>query len=580
MSERNGASHDACERFAPTLAMLDAPGLDPTERAAALAHLAGCARCQADQAAYAQMDAALRATFGAQAASPLRTAELLAAIGATHEPAPAPHPASQTTQSTIRSFVDLGAFGDTGGKDTVNDFGRQTPAHRPAPIPSLRTDTRPGWSRWTISFGAMAMTLIVIVVAVTLFNMRPHPSGATSATHASATQTAQAQSHTGAPIGGVVMAVSMDSPTDGWAIGLPGSAGTYPTPAGGNAPSSVALFYHYNGSAWAQEAPIGGFQFVNPSGLYLKMLSPTNGWAFDGDQLLLHYDGTAWRAAPITISGVSHVHIQAIDMVTPSQGWAAVYIGGKTRFARFDGTRWTIEPIINLPPDVNASQLTISSITATPKGDVWAVGIAPASPVYPAPTPGVGLVFHHVNSEWWVTAALNNTPAPAGMNPLGISMTSSTSGWIVGNMYRFKTTTEGTNTVMQAALLHYNGASWTSVPGALKQITAATNLQHLAATGPNNIWVEVSTTAGTVSPSGLSINGVFLHYDGKSWTTVTPSLSLNGATAVLMTSVSPLPDGTLWGAGSVTTQGGDSSALFFHYTQGAWSAVTPVASGK
>ncbi len=88
MSERNGAAHNACERFAPTLAMLDTPDLDPAERAAALAHLAGCAHCQADQAAYARMDTALRATFGAQAASPLRTAELLAAIGATHEPAP------------------------------------------------------------------------------------------------------------------------------------------------------------------------------------------------------------------------------------------------------------------------------------------------------------------------------------------------------------------------------------------------------------------------------------------------------------------------------------------------------------
>ncbi|MDE3228585.1 MAG: hypothetical protein KGO05_01790, partial [Chloroflexota bacterium] len=99
-------------------------------------------------------------------------------------------------------------------------------------------------------------------------------------------------------------------------------------------------------------------------------------------------------------------------------------------------------------------------------------------------------------------------------------------------------------------------------------------------TGPNNIWVATQTAAATIGPGGLTIKGVFLHYDGKSWTAVTPSLSLNGANTVLMTIASPLPDGSLWGAGSVTTQDGATGALFFHYANGGWSAITPVTSGK
>jgi hypothetical protein len=133
---------------------------------------------------------------------------------------------------------------------------------------------------------------------------------------------------------------------------------------------------------------------------------------------------------------------------------------------------------------------------------------------------------------------------------------------------------------VQAALLHYNGTSWTSVPVARESPTSYISLQQITATGPNNIWVTIRTNAGTVLPSGLTVRGAFLHYDGKSWTVVTPSPTLNGATAALMTSVSPLADGTLWGVGGVTTAQGTSGALFFHYTQGAWSAVSPVTKGK
>ncbi|MDE3231443.1 MAG: hypothetical protein KGO05_16310, partial [Chloroflexota bacterium] len=201
MSERNDAPRAACAQFAATLAMLDAPDLDPTARAAALAHLAICPYCQADQAADARLAADLRATFGADAPAPFHTADLLAAIGATSEPAPAPRPATQPTASAIRSVVDLGAFGDTGGKDTVNDFGRQTTdrqrrdthadARRAAPIPSPRSDTRSGWGRWTTPLAAVAVALVVIVVAATLFSLRGRPSGGTGSgpVHTNATAT-------------------------------------------------------------------------------------------------------------------------------------------------------------------------------------------------------------------------------------------------------------------------------------------------------------------------------------------------------------------------------------------------------
>ncbi|HEX8732915.1 MAG TPA: hypothetical protein VF725_12745, partial [Ktedonobacterales bacterium] len=204
MSEREDASRAACARFAATLAMLDAPDLDTAERAAALAHLAICPRCQADQAADARLAANLRATFGAAAPASFRTADLLAAIGATSEPAP-PRWATQTTHDAIRSVRYLGDFEETRGKDPMNDRERPTPSSRGAgtsaparkpATPSLRgSDTRLGWSRWTTPFATVAVALVVIVVAATLFSLRGRPSGGTgsNSTHANATATALAQ---------------------------------------------------------------------------------------------------------------------------------------------------------------------------------------------------------------------------------------------------------------------------------------------------------------------------------------------------------------------------------------------------
>jgi len=580
MSEQERTTRAACDRYAPTLAMLDEPGLDADERRAALAHLAGCARCQADQRAYARMDADLRRAYGPAVAAPQSTAALLAAIGATGE---AP------IHATIHSEVDLGDIANTGRTSRMRDPDRHddtsAPTRRVAPSSTL--DARLGWQRWTVGFGAVAVTLVVIVIAATLFSMRARLSP-TPATGAAATQTAQAQSHLNAAHG-VVVAISMDSPTDGWAISQHSASSLPPTPSGGNTPSGVD-FYHYNGSAWVLTQSFPQFQPRDGllPGVYLKMFSPTDGWAYGWNYMisgqLLHYDGVAWRPMSISLpGGVQVSYMQTLDMISPTDGWAAAFVKGGAAGAgavgilRYDGQQWTLDTTnFALPSGVDASQLTITSFTETPGGDVWATAAAPSG------TGGIAIVFHRVNGVWTVANTPHSANTATTITPMDIYMSSPTSGWIAAEAYQNTTTSEGTGTTVHPLLLRYDGASWTPVTVPLATATNDAPLLQIAAMGPDDIWVSGRASSATVTSSGLQISSLLLRYDGQTWSQVTPSVSIKGGNAASITNIALAPDGSLWAVGSLTAlsgaQGG-AAPLFLRYHNGAWS-VTPATSDK
>ena len=77
-----------------------------------------------------------------------------------------------------------------------------------------------------------------------------------------------------------LLGISMDSPTDGWAVGY------------GNGAKGIAryaLYLHYTRGLWTQVQGPGN---NNVSGV--TMLSANEGWAVGGGGLLLHYEDGAW----------------------------------------------------------------------------------------------------------------------------------------------------------------------------------------------------------------------------------------------------------------------------------------------
>jgi hypothetical protein len=603
MSEQERRSYEACDHYAPLLAMLDdLPEQSETfgadERAAAREHLAGCAHCQADQRAFAQLDHSLRRAFGPAVASPLHTSDLLATIGATREPAAPARAATRPRRGAIRSVIYLGDF--DGGFDRMSehdergagrdDTGTQAaPARKMAAIPSLRPGPRErvmGRQRWAAAFGATAAAVALVVVVAALFATHARPPAMRTAAHGAATQTAGAKSHqAGAATPGQMAAVAMDSPTDGWALG----DATGPQP--GSVQTSVSALYHFDGAQWTLKQRVKGFSAFGAPGGTLTMLSANDGWAFTGN--LLHYDGVAWRPATLTVAGDAVANLMAFEMISPTQGWAVAYLnnGSSTQvFLRYDGSQWSVDKSsVALPADLDPATLKITHIAAAPGGDSWAIGWAfvrqPTATNNDQGNPGpqVGLIFHRVNGGWRLATQVSLPSGVTSMLLNDLLMTSPTSGWIVGQISKNATMIGGgKTTITQPLLLRYDGVSWTAVPAPPDVTTNDDTLQQIVASGPDNIWVNAQTNGATIGPNGASVSATFLHYDGKAWSEVTPTFTVNAATSASVASIGLTSSGQLWAVGSIVAiqnQQASVSPLFCLYANGAWSVVTPVASG-
>ncbi|HET9111138.1 MAG TPA: hypothetical protein VFN78_09965, partial [Ktedonobacterales bacterium] len=597
MSEQQRRSRVVCERYASALALLDDASTDPDAREAALDHLAACPWCQADRAVDARLDRTLRRAFGACATSPLRTSDLLVAIGATSEPAAMPRWATDARGETIRSVVYLGDFDDVGGFSRMSEQDERvsddelrgqsarddggsvaTSARRMAAIPSLHPERRRiGRQAMTLGFGATAVAVALIVVAVTLFGSRGHLAPARTA-HASATQTASAQRTIGASFGPIV-AISMDASNDGWALGDATSRQAGPV-------DPVAALYHYDGSNWRLAQVVKGFSVYAEEPASLKMLSTTDGWAFsDAPGSLLHYDGTSWRPVTIAPNGA---RVLALDMESPTDGWAAAQGGDNMplNFLHYDGRQWTLDADVATPPGLDTNQLVISGISSSGGGDVWAVGYdAVQEPAqFSGVAPSVGLIFHRVGGVWQLASRLNApTAAAANIFPRGILMLSPTSGWIAGDSSQTTTTTEvGGSSVTMAAthalLLHYNGAHWTPVSVPLSTPSGSDQLSQIVATAPDSVWVMATSNAQTILPNGVAFSGDVLHYDGTAWSEVRPSVTPTGVTSVMLTALSSGGDGTLWAIG-MTSLPHSEGGFFCRYVGGVWQIVQPVTGG-
>lgn len=484
--------------------------------------------------------------------------------------------------------------GEVSGADARDGSGGSvtTSARRMAAIPSLRPERRRlGRQAMTLGFGATAVAVALIVVAVTLFGSRGHLAPSRTA-HASATQTTGAQRATSSVSLNSVAAISMDASNDGWALGDATS------PSATSSQDSVAALYHYDGSQWRLAQLVKGFSiYTGYAPATIKMLSPTDGWVFsDTDSFVLHYDGTSWRQVKITLDGGAIAPIVlALDMVSPTEGWAAVQGAGNTpqgavSFLRYDGQQWTRDAGVISLPGSNGPPPVITGISALLGGDVWAVGYIIAPPPQGTGTDAnVGLIFHRIGGVWQLVSKLNApTTSVDNVVPSGILMLSPTIGWIIGESDQYQTNSNGTFVNSHALLLHYDfsktGTRWVPVTPPIEFPTVGDHLNQVIAAGPNDVWVSGSTTSENIV-SGVSVNGLLLHYDGAHWTQLTPTLLLTssgstGFTRVGLNTIALTPDGVLWAAGGIakSDQNGMGSPFFCHDVGGQLVIDTPTLS--
>lgn len=317
-------------------------------------------------------------------------------------------------------------------------------------------------------------------------------------------------------------AVSADSATDGWAVGLFMDKDAFGHP----------LVEHFDGTAWSVvPAP-------QPTGIPASLagvdeLSPADAWAVGtsgsaGDEtqqpLIEHFDGTSWSiVAGAALPAGSTGALDAIGGTGPSDLWAvglqltAEDAQESVLFEHFDGTTWTQVPF---PTQENACDpggadcfLEPQAVSAAAPNDVWVAG------TIREPNPTGNFLAHFNGTAWSVvhppclqgnTVVARCSGASVDQNELtGITVLSSTDAWASGR--------EGNvdnNNFNIPYVLHFNGTKWALVttPNAGGE---GSLLNAVTAISPTDVWA-----AGQTQQLNGAITPLTEQFNGTTWTRV------------------------------------------------------------
>ncbi len=263
----------------------------------------------------------------------------------------------------------------------------------------------------------------------------------------------------GAPYG-ELNGVSCTGASNCWAAG---------DAAGPTGTDKVALFEHWNGSAWTAQPLTGGPDNVASINAvscqsssscwavgYSAVLSPAASYSTliewsDGGDFAPSADPPAIAASPTPVS------LTSVACDTATDCWA---VGSATE--QWNGTHWAA---VDLP-------VTYDAVACPAANDCWAVG-----------SHGAG----HWNGTSWTA-----TDLPNGASLDAISCPLVSECWAVGNQVD-----------------RFTGASWVEVAAALGE---ANSLPAVSCATPTSCWAAGNFFSGVTSMYFL------FHFDGTSWT--------------------------------------------------------------
>jgi len=305
-----------------------------------------------------------------------------------------------------------------------------------------------------------------------------------------------------------LQAVDALSSSDVWATG-------YSSPTGG---PEKTLIVHWNGTAWKQVSSPGPSSTNLFPGLpAVSMDSATDGWAVGGvyhnktntvTPLALHWNGTSWQqvttSPAFSFTGVASFSRSNATAVGSDQ--TGTFTFTPVTF-HWNGTSWALATDLPPPQGVPASQLTgphgLSAPSAT---DMWTVG------GYFTSTGVNNLAWHWNGTRWTVMSTSLVTPDGSGV--IAEAAISPANVWAVGF-----TNTAGDNGNDQAPVsVHWNGTSWTSVttpdpPGPNGGSTVLNGVSHA---GLGNVWAVGSYAYNGAGGLGIP-HTLILRWNGTRW---------------------------------------------------------------
>lgn len=188
-------------------------------------------------------------------------------------------------------------------------------------------------------------------------------------------------------------------------------------------------------------------------------------------QALFHYDGLSWARFEIP----ERAEVSAIWAATSNDVWT---VGAS--IWHWNGTAWT--------EAANPTNAILRAISGSSSTDVWAVGAN-------------GTIVHFDGSAWAVVAS------PDQHNLIDVYAGDRSHAWAVA---------ASASMSGDGALLAWNGSGWT-----MSEVPDNRTAVAVWGSGANDVWLATSGAPNTPDPS--SFQGNIAHWDGSSWSLISPS---------------------------------------------------------
>jgi hypothetical protein len=272
--------------------------------------------------------------------------------------------------------------------------------------------------------------------------------------------------------------IAMVSASEGWAVGA-----AWPEVSAG---ATASVLLHYSGGRWLVVPTFAG----SLTGIFMR--TATDGWIVGQDTagpLLLRYDGATWQRATdpdlagYTFTSVAPVSATDVWLIARASGTSGNHLADSSTptptpppgtsgtsgyhpadsVLHYDGQRWTTQVL----PVGNPA---LSKIVMVSASEGWAVGGycgcgSVQGPGTPGTSFGGALILHYLNGVW---SEVTTPSHPLGQYLFDAAVPTGDSGWAVG---------------FGGTLLRFSIGKWQAVSG-----PTAKGLLSVSLTDPNDGW--------------------------------------------------------------------------------------------
>lgn len=524
------------------------PATPEADGAFVTAHLAGCAVCRADLAAWRAITAAVAAPrpgdtppAGSLSRSMATIRPHLAEAPATANAAFAPEKADPQPWTSMAA--PQGAWYGRDSSRPVSSSPRPASSSAPSAPPIQRPLAA------FIAFAAVIVAAAVVFAVLGAAHVSKVPA-VTATQQPAKPPITKPPTNAGLPTNITFNSIAFGTPDDGWAVGS-----TTPPLPGMPIPIPLVIspkLAHYHAGHWQMVAPPAALRGQNTILTGVAMLSVQEGWAVGrsyagptGDGLaygvILHFHEGVWRVAVAQ----APANLWHIVMRSPTDGWAV----GATVTAdpghpsdvnqgivlHYDGTAWqqVVDPAF--------TAITFTTAALDPNGALWLAGVDEHSGSNDATAPAV--LVRQVGATW----VCQTLPIPyARLNAL--APVSANEAWGAGTILGGSGPAGSANLKQpgHAAIFHWQNNGWTDV--------MYTNAAH-------SYRLSYNAIALTSPDAGLAVGDYGALGQGAHGQWAFAQLPINATlnAVILLSSVEGWATGT--------------GGTIVHYDNGAWQVV-------